>query len=362
MLTAPPVSLATEVKDLARRLGFDLAGATSADPTRWADYYREWIGAGRHGKMAWLARDADRRTDPRRVLPGARSLLVVGLNYWQPHPQSRGRIARYALGDDYHELMSAKLEALLAAMTERFGPEHRHKLYVDTGPVLERPLAQRAGVGWQAKSTMVLSQQFGPWLFLGEIITTLPLEPDAPATDRCGKCTACLDACPTGAITGPYQLDARRCISYLTIELKGSIPEELRPLIGDRIYGCDECLEVCPWNRFAQTSRETRFLDSRLEPWDLHELLTLSPQDFNRRFKRSPIKRTKRRGLLRNVCVALGNIGNKDDLPILEHTAAFHDEPLVREHADWGARQIRRRLGLGDAACQTASGTGGSGP
>jgi len=332
-----------EVKALALAEGFDVAGATSADPSQWADYYRQWIGDERHGEMAWLAREPERRADPRRVLPGARSLLVVGLNYWQRHPEVRGRVARYALGDDYHEIMGERLRRLLERLDERYGPEHKHKLYVDTGPVLERPLAHRAGVGWQGKSTMILNEQLGPWLFLGEIITTLPLEPDEPARDRCGTCTACLEACPTGAITGPYQMDARRCISYLTIELKGSIPEELRPLIGDRIYGCDECLEVCPWNRFAQTSREARFLDSRLEPWDLHELLELTPQEFNRRFKHSPIKRTKRRGLLRNVCVALGNIGTESDLPLLERTAAGHDEPLVREHAAWATREIRKR-------------------
>lgn len=353
--SASPASSAERVKALAQAQGFDAVGLTSAHPTVWADYFHDWIEQGRHAEMAWLARDPERRTDPCLVLPGAQSLIVVGLNYWQKAPSVRGRIARYALSDDYHNILGDKLRAFVSELENEFGPEHQHKLYVDTGPVLERPLAHRAGVGWQAKSTMVISETLGPWMFLGDIITTLPLKPDAPARDRCGTCTACLDVCPTQAITAPYQLDARRCISYLTIELKGSIPEEYRPLIGDRIYGCDECLEVCPWNRFAQESRETQFRASRLEPWDLRELLTLTPEQFNRRFKHSPIKRTKRRGLLRNVAVALGNIGTEEDLPILEQTAADHDEPLVREHAAWAVVQIRKRCQVKNSTTTSAA-------
>jgi epoxyqueuosine reductase len=218
------------------------------------------------------------------------------------------------------------------------------KVYVDTGPVLEKPLAARAGLGWQGKSTMLINRRLGPWLLLGEIITTLALEPDAPERDHCGSCSRCLDACPTRAITAPYQLDARRCIAYLTIELKGSIPEELRPLIGDRVYGCDECLDVCPWNRFAQATREARFhAPDELRHADLRELLDLTAAGFRRRFARSPILRVKRRGLLRNVCVVLGNIGTTEDLPAL-HRAQQHEEPLVREHAAWAVRQIEKRL------------------
>ena len=221
------------------------------------------------------------------------------------------------------------------------------KVYVDTGPVLEKPLAERAGIGWQGKSTMLINTKFGPWLLLGEIITTLELEPDAPQRDHCGSCSRCITACPTGAITAPYQLDARRCIAYLTIELKGSIPEELRPLIGDRVYGCDECLDVCPWNRFAQTTREARFLappsvDPPSGSDSLHALLAMSQAEFKRRFAKSPILRVKRRGLLRNVCVVLGNIGTADDLPALRK-AEQHEEPLVREHAAWAVREIEKR-------------------
>jgi len=269
----------------------------------------------------------------------------VGLNYWQPQPKTRGRIARYALGEDYHHILQEKLETLAAEITDT---GEKAKVYVDTGPVLEKPLAERAGLGWQGKSTMLIHPKMGPWLLLGEIITTLELEPDAPQNDHCGSCSRCITACPTGAITAPYQLDARRCIAYLTIELKGSIPEEMRPLIGDRIYGCDECLEVCPWNRFAQTTREARFLAPPAEPEGrdrLHALLEITQAEFKRRFAKSPILRVKRRGLLRNVCVVLGNIGTAADLPVLEK-AVLHEEPLVREHAAWAIQQIEQRIRL----------------
>ncbi len=329
---------ARAIKTRALELGIDVCGIAPADPARRAAYFRQWSEAGRAGEMAWLARDPERRSDPRLVLPGARSVIVAGINYWQPQPPGRGRVARYALGDDYHSILLEKLNLLAAEL----GAET--KAYVDTGPVLEKPLAERAGLGWQGKSTMLIHPRFGPWLLLGEILTSLELEPDAPHPDRCGTCERCLKACPTGAITGPYQLDARRCIAYLTIELKGSIPEELRPLIGDRVYGCDECLDVCPWNRFAQTTRESRFLAPEEENGrdQLHALLEMTGPEFKRRFARSPILRVKRRGLLRNVCVVLGNIGTAEDLPALRR-AEEHEEPLVREHAAWAVREIERR-------------------
>ena len=333
------------IKSRAADLGLDACGITSADPARYAEFYQQWTAEGKAGEMQWLAREPERRTDPRVVQVGARSIIVAGLNYWQPSPKRRGRIARYALGEDYHHVLLEKLEALAAEISLSSGAAT--KVYVDTGPVLEKPLAERAGIGWQGKSTMLINPKLGPWLMLGEIITTLDLEPDAPARDHCGSCSRCITACPTGAITAPYQLDARRCIAYLTIELKGSIPEELRPLIGDRVYGCDECLDVCPWNRFAQTTREARFLakpeDDAVSGRDeLHALLEISQAEFKRRFARSPILRVKRRGLLRNVCVVLGNIGTADDLPALRR-AELHEEPLVREHAGWAIRQIERR-------------------
>src|SRR5260221_5988456 len=339
-LLAAPDSPA--IKARAAALGLDVCGVTGAAPARHAAFYRQWTAEGKAGEMQWLAREPERRTDPRIVLPGARSLIVAGVNYWQPQPRGRGRIARYALGEGYHHVLLEKLESLAAEIIRN---GDKAQVYVDTGPVLEKPLAERAGIGWQGKSTMLIHPRLGPWLLLGEIITTLELEPDAPHRDHCGSCSKCITACPTGAITAPYQLDARRCIAYLTIELKGSIPEELRPLIGDRVYGCDECLDVCPWNRFAQTTRETRFLaggtDEKRDP--LHALLEITAPEFKRRFARSPILRVKRRGLLRNVCVVLGNIGTADDLPALEK-AARHEEPLVREHAAWAIRQINARI------------------
>jgi len=335
------------IKARATALGLDVCGITSADPARHAAFYEQWSAEGKAGEMQWLTREPERRGDPRKVLPNAKSIIVAGLNYWQPQPKGRGRIARYALGEDYHHVLLEKLEALAAEIVASGEPAGaKAKIYVDTGPVLEKPLAERAGVGWQGKSTMLIHTQLGPWLLLGEIITTLELEPDAPQRDHCGSCSKCITACPTGAITAPYQLDARRCIAYLTIELKGSIPEELRPLIGDRVYGCDECLDVCPWNRFAQTTREARFL-AKEEDNDhdqLHALLEISAPEFKRRFAKSPILRVKRRGLLRNVCVVLGNIGTADDLPALRR-AEKHEEPLVREHAAWAVRQIEKRSG-----------------
>lgn len=333
---------ASAIKKQAFVLGFDLCGITTADPASSAGYYQQWVQQGLHGDMTWLARDPQRRSQPRLVLPEARSIICVGLNYYQPQPGRRGRIATYALGDDYHLLFDEKLATFrdwLSTQTDCV-----HKFYSDTGPVLEKALAQRAGLGWQGKSTMLLNEKLGPWLFLGEILTTLELETDATKRDRCGSCTRCITACPTQAITAPYRLDARRCISYLTIEHKGSIPIELRPLIGDRIYGCDECLTACPWNRFAQASRETRFHAASATTRDLRDYLTLTAQEFKLLFAKSPILRIKRRGFLRNVCVALGNIGTPDDLPALQ-TASNDTEPLVREHAAWAIEQIKSRAG-----------------
>lgn len=303
--------------------------------------------------MAWLARNADRRTDPELVLPGVRSIVVLAISYWVegrafPHGAEHGRFARYAWGDDYHEVIEAKLRAIDEWLRARGGAQ---KCYVDTGPVLERDFAAVAGVGWHGKSTMLVHPRLGTWFFLAEVLTTLALEPDAPLADHCGKCTRCLTACPTGAITAPRQLDARRCISYLTIENKGPIPEEFRRVLGDRIYGCDDCLEACPWNRFASASRETAFAAREyVYGWSLRDFLALDEEGFRTLFRGSPIKRIKRRGFLRNVCVALGNVGTADDLPAL-HGAAADSEPLIVEHARWAIAQIEQRL----AGAQTGS-------
>jgi epoxyqueuosine reductase len=253
-------------------------------------------------------------------------------------------VALYARLVDYQDVLKKPLVELSGAVDELGPPGTRSLWYVDTGPFLERDLAQRAGLGFVGKHTNLISRSLGNWFFLAEIITTLELEPDSPEKNRCGSCTRCIAACPTDAITGPFELDARKCISYLTIELKGSIPEELRPAIGNRIYGCDDCLAVCPWNRFA---REGRLMKEHgrtdLEEPDLIELLSLDDAGFKERFAGTPMIRTKRRGILRNVCVALGNSGNAGALPALERAANDH-EPLIREHAAWAIGRISRRL------------------
>lgn len=325
----------------ARALGFDLCRVAHCAAPEHAEAFRAWLGEGRAGEMAWLERNQERRTDPQKVLPGARSVIVVALNYFQGEtPRRDGQIARYAWGDDYHDLIAGRLRELDTFLQSHGGVQ---KCYVDTGPVLERDFAARAGIGWHGKSTMLISPQLGTWFFLAEILTTLELAPDPPQAERCGKCTRCLAACPTGAITAPHQLDARRCISYLTIELKGSIPLEFRPLMGDRIYGCDDCLRACPWNRFAQASHESAFAArTATTGMALVDYLALTDEQFRTLFRKSPIKRIKRRGFLRNVCVALGNVGSERDLPALEG-AALDAEPLIAEHAAWAIARIRER-------------------
>ena len=319
------------------------------DPPPHGEAFGRWLDAGMAGEMSpWLERGRVKRGDPQAVLPGARSVVVLAMNYWQgsrtpaqARPEA-GRIARYAWGDDYHDLIQEKLRALDAWME---GVGGRQRYYVDTGPVLERDFAAAAGAGWQGKSTMLLHPELGTWYFLAELLTTLDLPTDEPVRHRCGTCTRCLDACPTGAIRRdrPYQLDARLCVSYLTIEHKGSIPPELREAMGGRIYGCDDCLDACPWNRFAQESREATFqARPATAGLALRDFLAMSEEDFRVAFRGSPIKRTKRRGLLRNVCVALGNVGTADDLPALAR-AAVQEEELVAEHARWAITRIRER-------------------
>jgi epoxyqueuosine reductase len=299
--------------------------------------------------MAYMQRGEEKRCDPQKVLPGARSIVVLALNYFQGHAAAArgtapkpGRIARYAWGDDYHDVIAAKLDKI-DQLLRLFGGQQ--KWYVDTGPLLERDHAAQAGSGWHGKSTMLIDERLGTWFFLAEILTTLDLPPDEPVPDRCGTCERCISACPTGAITAPHQLDARRCSSYLTIELKGSIPLELRPLVGDRIFGCDDCLDVCPWNRFAHVSQETAFSARQfMGDMSLRDYLKLTDSEFRVLFKNSPIHRIKRRGFLRNVCVALGNRGDIADIPALERAAA-ESEPLIAEHAAWAISQIHARHG-----------------
>ena len=332
------------IKAWAKELGFDDCRIAAAHRATHADDFVDWIEEGKHGDMGWMERNPDRRTDPRVVLPDCKAVICLAMNYYpgdKPNENTDYRIARYAWNDDYHDLIEKRLKEFRAKL-ETLGGEH--KPYVDTGPVLERDFASDSGLGWGGKSTMQIHRKLGTWFFLAEILTTLPLSADEPFGDHCGKCVACIDACPTEAITGPRQLDARRCISYLTIENKGPIPEEFREAMGDRIYGCDDCLDACPWNRFAETSREATFL-AREEVFShqLRDFLALDDEAFRQLFRKSPIKRIKRPRFLRNVCVALGNVGGPEDLPALE-TAASDPDPLVSEHAEWAMAQIRAKM------------------
>ncbi len=334
------------IRQRARELGFDECRFTTAAAPESAAIFQQWLASGCHGEMAYLQRNAPKRMDPQLVLSSARSIISLAVDYTRkadsPAPEE-GFIARYARFADYHHVLGQRLRELTAFVNELGGAGTRSLWYVDTGPLLERALAQRAGVGFVGKHTNLISRRLGNFLFLSEIITTLPTDPDAPEKNRCGTCTRCIGACPTGAITAPFQLDARLCISYLTIELKGSIPEALRPAMGNRIFGCDDCLAVCPWNRFAHEGHLLKqYARPDLDSADLLELLSLDDAQFQNRFAGTPVLRTRRRGLLRNVCVALGNTGGEDALAALDK--ATHDpEPLIAEHALWAARQIRAR-------------------
>ncbi len=336
-----------QIKLWATELGFDDCRIAAAKQASHADLFRAWIDEGKHGDMAWMERTPERRCDPREVLPGCRAIICLALNYYpgrSPFPEGNAggyRIARYAWNEDYHDLIGKRLREFDVKLQSLGGSQ---RFYVDTGPVLERDFASDAGLGWNGKSTVQIHRHLGAWFFLAELLTTLDLAPDAPFGDHCGKCTSCITACPTQAITAPRRVDARRCISYLTIEHKGSIPEEFRIAMGDRIYGCDDCLDACPWNRFAVESRESSF-HARTAVFDkkLRDFLDLDDDGFRTLFAKSPIKRIKRARFLRNVCVALGNTGTLDDLPALKH-AAQDIEPLIAEHAAWAVRQLQERL------------------
>ena len=336
------------IRQRAVELGFDDCCFTSAIAPGSASHFMDWIGAENQGEMAWLARNAEKRLDPQRVLPGAATIITLATSYAAPtaaEPNSTGTgvVARYARHTDYHDVLGEVLKELNEFIIQLGGGDTRALWYVDTGPLLVRDLAGRAGLGFAGKHTNLISRRLGNWFFLSEIITTLAVAPDAPEHNHCGTCSRCLAACPTNAITAPFQLDARRCISYLTIELKGSIPVELRPAIGNRIYGCDDCLAVCPWNRFAKTGRLMQaHARPDLDQPDLLELLRLDDPGFKARFAGTPILRTKRRGLLRNVCVALGNTGTAAALPALDQ-ATSDSEPLIAEHAQWAIGQIVAR-------------------
>ncbi|UCF20519.1 MAG: tRNA epoxyqueuosine(34) reductase QueG [Gemmatimonadota bacterium] len=344
----PRITPSEAVKRRARALGFDLVGIAPAERPAHADFYIEWLRRGYGGEMHYMARpDAvRRRLEPVETLPGARSIIVVALNYHLPDDglpagPERGIVARYALGNDYHRIFEEKLGRLADALAELVGHEVNARAYVDYGPVLERGHAQRAGLGWIGKNTMLIHPRIGSFLFLGEILTDAALQPDAPfLPDHWGTCERCIEACPTGAITSARQLDARLCISYLTIELRGPIPRPLRPLIGSRIFGCDICQDVCPWNDAIPRSGELGFTprEAVIGP-RLVELMYLSEEDFHHRFQGTALTRCKRRGLLRNVAVAIGNWADPSALPAL--IRGLHDEePLVRGHCAWALGKI----------------------
>ena len=341
--------LTTQIKARARELGFDPVGVAPAEPPEHWAFYLDWVERGYAGEMGYLGRNLERRADPRTVVPGAKSVLCVGMNYEPretPSPvddRPRGRVSRYARADDYHDVMVGRLTRLLEEI-QALAPSASGRVYVDTGPVLERDFAARAGIGWFGKHTNLIHKEKGSWFFLGEIILTIDLDCDAPVMDHCGTCTLCMEACPTDAIPEPYVLDSTRCISYLTIELKGAIPREHRVQVGDWIFGCDICQEVCPWNqKQARPTDEPEFQarEGVASP-DLAEVLGLDQAAFSRQFKGSPIKRAKRRGLLRNAAVALGNTGGVEDVQVL--VKSLRDpEPLVRGHAAWALGQIGGR-------------------
>ncbi len=334
------------IRQRAAELGFDDCRFTTATPPASAEQFQCWLAGKQNGEMAWLERNAEKRIEPQKVLAKAKSVITLAVSYQTENQQSKignrksGLVARYAQFKDYHDVIGEKLKALSEFVNETGGADTRSLWYVDTGPILERDLAQRAGIGFVGKHTNLISRKLGNWIFLAEILTTLELEPDAPEKNHCGHCTRCLTACPTQAITAPFTLDARKCISYLTIELKGAIPVEFRKAIGNRIYGCDDCLAACPWNKFAHAGNLMKpHARADLAAPDLLELLQLDDVGFKARFAGTPMFRTKRRGLLRNVCVALGNVGDKAALPVLEKAAHDH-EPLIAEHARWAIEQI----------------------
>jgi epoxyqueuosine reductase len=350
-------------------LGFDEVRFARAGPAGGAAL-QAWLAAEHHADMDWMKRTAEKRGDVTRVLEGARTVIVLGVNYAPPRPDAAGaakpRWAAYALHEDYHDTLKPALVAAGRVLEELAGVSGEdYRYYVDTGPVLERGWAARSGLGFRGKNGMLISRRHGNWLFLATIVTRLEIEPDPPVRPEfaraeaeepagllCGKCTRCIDACPTAAIPAPGRVDARRCISYQTIENKGVIPRELRRAIGDRIYGCDACLEVCPWNRFARTGRSALLVARReLADLGLRELLELTPERFAERFRRTPMKRLKLAGLLRNACIVAANSGDRALLPSLA-CLAHHASPLVRAHAVWAVRQL---AGAEEAAGRLAS-------
>ncbi len=357
-----PTGLKDKLAHQARSLGFDCVGVTGPDVLADAGkHFREFLDAGAHGDMDWLAADPERRTDPRVLWPGVRSVIMLGVNYGPDEnplailaQRTRGAISVYAQGDDYHDLIKKRLKALARWLVAASGCEV--KVFVDTAAVMEKPLAQAAGLGWQGKHTNLVSRQFGSWLFLGAIFTSLDLPHDEADTDHCGSCRACLEICPTSAFPAPYQLDARRCISYLTIESRGPIPREFRQPIGNRIYGCDDCLAVCPWNKFAQAGHEAKLAARQdLRAPELADLARLDDAAFRARFAKSPVKRIGRDRFIRNVLIAIGN-SNDRALAVEAERLLADPSPLVRGAAVWALSQLMEPEAFAVLAARAASG------
>lgn len=348
-----PGDLKEKIKARSKELGFSLAGVTTPDPVPHFSTFEQWLASRYHGTMDYLATERSRthRADPRRIMPDCKSILVLATPYNPPLPLGEGvevreegeigQIASYAQGADYHDVLPARMKELVQFIEGQVGRPVQNRWYTDTGPILERDLAQRAGIGWIGKNTCLIHPRHGSYFLLSEILLDLPLEPDPPfTTDHCGTCRRCIEACPTDCILPDRTLDARRCISYLTIELKEEIPVELREKIGSWVFGCDICQQVCPWNRFAGEGDPVFGTEEPVHA--LTEEMSISKDEFNRRFKQSPVKRAKRRGYLRNVAVALGNTGTIHALPVLQN-ALNDDEPMIREHAAWAIEQIKNK-------------------
>jgi len=339
-------TLSAKIKTAAQELGFDLVGISPVKLPPHGESFARWLRDGFAGELGYMSRTAALRRDPHELVPWAQSIISVGMNYYTASARpdmpgsSEGWISRYAWGEDYHDLIKTRLEQLLESVREFCGEAVEGRAFVDSGPVLERDFAGVAGLGWIGKNTHLISPKRGSWFFLGELFVDMPLAYDRPMPDRCGQCDLCLKACPTQAFVGPYVLDARRCISYLTIELKGAMPRHLRPLVGNHIFGCDICQEVCPYNVKAQATAEGAFGPRPgLYGPQLIPLLSMTEAEFRQRFRGSPILRAKRRGFLRNVAVALGNLRSREAVPAL--IASLADvEPLVRSHAAWALGEI----------------------
>lgn len=353
------MSFTRDIKQYAQGLGFSLVGVASAELFEAEEQVIvERVRQGLMGGLPWFTEERARLScNPRRLLPGTRSIISLPLNYWPgdvaaalSSAQPRGLVARYAWGKDYHQVVETKLKTLVKGMVERIVPPFRSRLFVDAGPMVDRAAAARAGVGWYGKNTNILTSGYGSWVFLAQVVTDLELEEDRPLRKSCGNCTLCLQACPTGAIVSPYTLDNRRCISYLTIENRGAIPRELRPLVGRWLFGCDVCQDVCPVNRRPVLTQEAAFLPRSVESSTpgLFSLLEMDDATYKQRFSGSALRRAKRVGLQRNACVVLGNLGDGAAIPALKG-ALLSTEPLVRSHAAWalgriGGREARRAL------------------